>query len=737
MIWELFGFPEVDRLNTMPIHARTFGARRTNGPREIRPGLVAAVATGLAASLAWGQPGATKGSPDNQPGKVPGAAPAAAPGVTPDFASLPAEVRLGVRAEHVRRTLPTTSLLVIVPDERSFVSAISTWSTDEGGARFPILIDDGTLVGRENIARFVRAFKPARVVGYADATPAKDWRADELSLLRAQARAWGAAGDAADAAGVRSAIRAKWKMMDFQPPGIVAMHPTDPAWVGGLALAIGRGQEVVIVSDALAKVTDATSAWTFAQVLTLDRELRAAAGASGYRFDTLGDDLDAVTLALNISARAAMAAGDRLEPVPAQKEFVCKPGESLAITDLIGRDIPGASMSRWAYTGQLSGGASASAYRAMSSLFLEHRSALLLDGYEDSRPWNLYSASAAGRSLAGAGWETRVVSPPMSLEKFREATRAVDVSLLTLNSSGMSSFFDLKPGRGLTPDVPLLSRPSVAYVVHSWSSQNPRSVWTIAGRFLQRGAVGYVGSVHEPYLSGFLPTPTFVERLVAPVPLAAAARYADFPAWRIHVEGDPLLVMSRALPTAATSNRAKPALDPVADLQTELSEALKARNFEKAVLAMHLQGRDRDIVRLLGALMKEKREQVTPTLAVMGIMPAARSQDVGMLFELAAIARSEVAKLPEEQTLDLRDAVWHAALSRRDALTQAQVDLLRTMLRPEVRTRDAGEVAAMLARSRSKSAARAFLADVRDGLSDENARKEIDALIRNFADATP
>jgi hypothetical protein len=96
-----------------------------------------------------------------------------------------------------------------------------------------------------------------------------------------------------------------------------------------------------------------------------------------------------------------------------------------------------------------------------------------------------------------------------------------------------------------------------------------------------------------------------------------------------------------------------------------------------------------------------------------------------------------VAKLPEEQTLDLRDAVWHAALSRRDALTQAQVDLLRTMLRPEVRTRDAGEVAAMLARSRSKSAARAFLTDVRDGLSDENARKEIDALIRNFADATP
>ncbi|MFN8728789.1 MAG: hypothetical protein ACK5Z4_02830, partial [Planctomyces sp.] len=104
----------------MPTHARTFGARRTTGPREIRPGLVAAVATGLAASLAWGQPGATKGSPDNQPGKVPGTAPAAAPGVTPDFASLPAEVRLGVRAEHVRRTLPTTSLLVIVPDERSF-----------------------------------------------------------------------------------------------------------------------------------------------------------------------------------------------------------------------------------------------------------------------------------------------------------------------------------------------------------------------------------------------------------------------------------------------------------------------------------------------------------------------------------------------------------------------------------------------------------------------------------------
>jgi hypothetical protein len=43
----------------------------------------------------------------------------------------------------------------------------------------------------------------------------------------------------------------------------------------------------------------------------------------------------------------------------------------------------------------------------------------------------------------------------------------------------------------------------------------------------------------------------------------------------------------------------------------------------------------------------------------------------------------------------------------------------------------------MLARSRSKSAARAFLTDVRDGLSDENARKDIEALMRNFAEATP
>jgi hypothetical protein len=697
---------------------------------------VAIAFAGLVGSLCWAQTPAEKGGP-RAPSDAPGVTPGAAPGGMPDFASLPAEVRLGVRAEHVRRTLPTTSLLVIVPDERSFVSAISTWSTEEGGARFPILIDDGTLVARENIARFARAFKPARVVGYADTTPAKDWRADEMTLLRAQARAWGVAGEGETSAAVRTAIRAKWKAMDFQPPGVVAMHPSDPAWVGGVALAIGRGQEVVIVSDALAKATDATSAWTFAQVLTLDAEVRGAARASGYGFDALGDDLDAVTLALNIPARATLASGDRLEPVPAQKEFVCKPGEALAITDLIGRDIPGASMKRWAYAGQLSGGAGVSAYRAMSSLFLEHRSALLLDGYEDGRPWNLYSASAAGRVLAGAGWQTSVTSPPMSLEKFRGATRAVDVSLVTLTSSGMSNFFDLKPGRGLSADVPTLSRPGVAYVVHSWSAQNPRSVWTIGGRFLHRGAIGYVGSVHEPYLSGFLPTPTFVERLVAPVPLAAAARYADFPAWRIHVEGDPLLVMSRASPTPATSNRAKPALEPLADLQAELGEALKTRNFDKAVLAMLLQGRDRDIVRLLGALMKEKREQVTPTLAVMGMMPAARTQDMGMLFDLAAIARGELAKMPDEQALDLRDAVWHAALVRRDALTQGQVDLLRTMLRPEVRTRDAGEVAAMLARSRSKSAARAFLTDVRDGLSDENARKDIEALMRNFAEATP
>src|SRR5204862_39496 len=82
-----------------------------------------------------------------------------------------------LRADSLRRGIPVIPVVAIVPDAASYVQAISTWSVSGpftaagtgsvGKGRFPVLIDDGSWRAREDIARFVRAFSPAKVVRWA------------------------------------------------------------------------------------------------------------------------------------------------------------------------------------------------------------------------------------------------------------------------------------------------------------------------------------------------------------------------------------------------------------------------------------------------------------------------------------------------------------------------------------------------------------------------------------------
>ncbi|MBT8484964.1 MAG: hypothetical protein KJO43_05255, partial [Phycisphaerae bacterium] len=97
--------------------------------------------------------------------------------------------RLGARsvaALHTREIIPD---VVIVPDAASYLGAIEAWTSD----RFwPVLIDDGSLEARDDIARFVRGFAPRRVVRWSGRdrvwpeTPA----GRVVAVERALARAW-------------------------------------------------------------------------------------------------------------------------------------------------------------------------------------------------------------------------------------------------------------------------------------------------------------------------------------------------------------------------------------------------------------------------------------------------------------------------------------------------------------------------------------------------------------------
>src|SRR5262249_1871807 len=160
-------------------------------------------------------------------------------------------------------------------------------------------------------------------------------------------------------------------------------------------------------------------------------------------------------------------------------------------------------------------------------------SAWLFDGYDSSQPWILWDMTKAAGELDRIGIKSVLDDGPngQGLSDLRvraagvrqgptsslkgEPGMGIDAGLIAGNTSGKPEFVDLKPGQGKPVDIPVLRRPAMVYFVHSFSAWSPTARSTIAGVWLERGAYAYLGSVDEPMLSGFLPTPLAMARLAA------------------------------------------------------------------------------------------------------------------------------------------------------------------------------------------------------------------------------
>ncbi|QKK07103.1 MAG: hypothetical protein HND58_02305 [Planctomycetota bacterium] len=210
----------------------------------------------------------------------------------------------------------------------------------------------------------------------------------------------------------------------------------------------------------------------------------------------LGDAIDAVTICGALPARIKTSAN----------EFV-------ATTDRVGRAANSPDGARWAWAGQVFGSEPLAAYRAMCSIFQRPRSTWTFDGYGSTEPWVQWDGSRASKSLGDAGLLAMLDDEPHNTAadwKLR-AERPVHAGLILINSSGNRGWFDLGNTRANAGDVPLLDVPAAVHMVHSWSAVAPDRATTVAGRWLQRGAFAYIGSVHEPYLQAFVPTPMIAE----------------------------------------------------------------------------------------------------------------------------------------------------------------------------------------------------------------------------------
>lgn len=626
------------------------------------------------------------------------------------FQDLPPAVRLGLRVEAVRRARAVIPAVVLVNTPQDFARAIARWTPS---TIFPVLLDDGTLRAREDIARFVRAFEPARVVRWDgpadhDAHPplpdVAEW-ADDAGVRRgfieaALARSWGLEGDDLSS----TALLARWKTLGHTPPGIVLASDRDGAWTAALTLAAARGQPLAWAT-ARGAVDAALQREAAAE---LARQAEAACQATGLEWRALGDDLDAVTLAMNAPVKIRSgeqgftATTDRLgrHPESPSPEGVSAPAE------------------RWAWAGHVFGSEAEAAYRAMSAVFLTPRRAWLFDAYPNEGDWAAYDATAAADVLRRAGLAAEVHDTPrQGIDDWRAAAaRPLDAGLVMVNTKGMRDFFELEPGRGRSGDAPMLRIPAMVYFVHSFSCVQPANRETLAGRWIERGAYAYVGSVHEPYLGAFVPTPLVATRLQWGYPWAAATRVDTGPEWRVAVIGDPLIVTGSALKTSP---------DPlpfstVTDLAEDARAAVLAKDYARALSILTLLGRDDDAVRLAAALLKDEPRAFDADLASQAILPAARAGR-------ADIVIPGIERLDTSSAAPFRDALWSLCTpllpgTRDDRL----VNLLRVNLRDDQAGADAILLSRAVARLQGVPAAVTMLESVKARLTDRRDLAEID-----------
>jgi len=646
---------------------------------------------------------------------------------------LPPIIRLGLRAESIRQQSQVTPTVVIVPDTASFLAAIAEWRPRQ---RFPILIDDGSWNARENAARFIRAFSPARVVRWKtpDPAPWPEARAERESILRAAlARAW-AAEPGAERQGEPDAIVKLYAKLNWIPPGLVATSVDDPAWPAALALAAGHGQLLTFLELPADAWGGINAQLPMSEAIAIDSALIAACVAAGVPHRGLGEGIDALTLALAFPTRVKTPADDGAPQSP-RGPFVAPPNTAIATSDVLGR--LGGHGERWAFAGQLWGTSAESLYRAMSSLFLQPTDAWLFDGYDQNAGWKAYDAGESAAVLKQARITATVDDTPrQGLTDFRDRAAGafvprrdpkgestvggVRAGLIAVNTSGQLNLFELKPGNGLAADLPTLDIPSLVYFVHSFSAQQPGDRWTIAGRFLDRGAFAYVGSVEEPFLSAFIPTPTFFRRLLGPVPLGAAARLDAAPAWRIAVIGDPLYTLGPPAP------RGDPLL-PIAaatDLAESLPEWLKARDWPQVFPTLVLLNRDRDAVRLALALLKDDPAAITPDLASLAAAAAFRIADFDAFCTLY-----EKSMLTADAPPALIDMAWHAFWPNITRLGPERVGLLGASLRAECFERDAEEAARAYRRVAGDGPRRRWLEQQLTQTTDQARRTVLQRLI--------
>ncbi|MBG84000.1 MAG: hypothetical protein CMJ40_05565 [Phycisphaerae bacterium] len=491
---------------------------------------------------------------------------------------VPWPVRMGAQALYRSNQIPMIDQVVLVPDTDTFLDEMAYWSP---AGQWPVLIEDDHFA-----PMFIRRFKPSKVYRrVAVEKPVKSvMERCELVLKRG----WGATPE--------ETLQQAMARMELTPIGLVLTSENAKSWPAALALAVGRGQELKMLEGSFGGGGTILSA-SKSQLLT--ELVRKRCEETGLDWNTLGDDLDAITICRNLPSRARMdlppgtrvqASGDKGKDEP------------LAITDLLGRMPDGR---RYAIVGWINGDHIESTYIAMCSLFLKQETAWLCNGYPNEGQWGQYGFDEAEKTLIDAGFACTVTNNASVRTLRTIASGGINEDLILMNSKGNRDFFDLGNSRGTPNDIPVLNSPAALQMVHSWSLQDPSNNQTVGGRWLNHGVYAYIGSSHEPMLGAFVPPAELTRRLSMLVPFLVAGRWWDgqgpfSKTWRINTIGDPLMTIGppgldkrkRLVPGEGASKRAIDLKVAAEQIMRTMTQSPNAEELTQALTALDLLGED-------------------------------------------------------------------------------------------------------------------------------------------------
>lgn len=674
--------------------------------------LIAALCAGALPSTAQDQAKDQPKEPAKEPAKQP-----AKPG-TMTLEQLPPPVRLGARATLMRRSFPVADAVVLVSNDASFAAAIASWTPT---LRYPVLVDDGTAEAAERIALFVRAFKPAKVFTWEapGATFPAEAPARFTLMQKIIAQSLGTTEADAGKPDALDAVLTKLADKATPPPGVVVVDAADASWAPALALAAGRAQPIALYRYPYGPIGSVP----LKDAEAIDALVGATADRLKLKWKDLGDEIDAITICANIPTKADTTTS----------------GDFTSLTDRVGRDQTNKTK-RWAWTGQIySRTTSEGVYNAMCSLFLLPDSAWFFNGYESGKGWSDYAPRQAAEAFNLVKLRTTLIEFPDGNERNwrAKAREGVDASMIFVNTMGNADFFNLRPGQCKPGDVPILKQPAAVYFIHSWSMTGPASRDTVGGRWLDRGAFAYFGSVQEPALGAFLTPAIFSIRFLSGAPWGTvfANEYRLIEgfgaAGKVGCVGDPLYAFSGPFGPEPARIKTDPAPGgndaPVKPLDTLMREALKAQDLGTAARYLALMGREQDVSDLFTATVKDAPAKITPTFARAAIAACARSSNH------AGVIRAFDALSPEDKKNGyFRDLLWFATNDSTAKPDSVTLGLLRDNVRPEQAARDATELGAIWSRVYNKSQAVTMIEQLRDKESNPDVKAQFEAALKTL-----